>query len=252
VDIFMPARRKEIDFFNLHFERGVGWYRKFFPTTTSREAYRVIGEISPWYFYTPECPERISQLGIEKLILILRNPTERTWSYYGRAKRDGDFRGTFEEFLAEPSWRAIELGNYARFLEHYRSYFRPEQILILISESAFADVLATKRKVADFLGVSPNGFAAGAGTVPVNASSVPRAPRAYAVAFRAGRFLRGRLDLDWLVNTGKRMGIKRILGGTGKKLPPMSEETRRYLVQAFAPGIAELEGLLQTSLESWR
>jgi hypothetical protein len=251
-DVYMPSRRKELNFFNFNYSRGVPWYQKFFPNDAAAGAYKAIGEISPWYFYADECPSRISGLGIEKLILMLRNPTDRTWSYYARAIRDGDFRGSFEEFLEHPRWQALEQGRYARYLQGFLEHFRSDQILVLISECAFGDLSGTKRRLGEFLGVAPDGFGSGAGVVPVNASYVPRAPRAYALAFRVARHLRRRLDLDWLVNTGKRMGIKRALGGDGRKLPPMSEQTRRHLASTFAPGIDELQRMLQASLAVWR
>jgi hypothetical protein len=86
----------------------------------------------------------------------------------------------------------------------------------------------------------------------VNASFVPQASQAYSIAFKTGRYLRRRWDLDWLVNAGRQLGLKRALAAGGRKLPPMAEETRRRLAASFEPDIEKLERLLQAPLSVWR
>ncbi|HZK52062.1 MAG TPA: hypothetical protein VFD47_10925 [Actinomycetota bacterium] len=51
-DVFMPSVRKEIRFFDLHFDRGVDWYQAFFSSPEAAHSYAVIGEISPQYIST--------------------------------------------------------------------------------------------------------------------------------------------------------------------------------------------------------
>jgi hypothetical protein len=251
-DIYVPTRRKELNFFNLHYGRGLPWYEKFFPPAAEAERYRALGEISPWYFYTEACAERAAALGIGRLVLMLRNPVERTWSYYARAMRDGDFKGSFDEFLEHPHWAALDQGRYSVYLERFRTWFPADRLLVLVSETAFADVAGTQRRLAEFLDVDAARFGPAAGAEPANPSFVPRAPRAYALAFQAGRYLRRRQDLDWIVNAGKRLGLKRMLAGRGRKLPPMTPETRRRLEDAFGPDRRTLETMLGTSLSVWQ
>lgn len=101
-DVFMPSVRKEIRFFDLHFDRGVDWYQAFFSSPEAAHSYAVIGEISPQYISTgEECPDRISQtLPGVKLILMLRHPVDRAYSHYGFVVQRCNYRGSFEEFLA--------------------------------------------------------------------------------------------------------------------------------------------------------
>ena len=42
----MPVRRKEIRFFDRHFEQGLEWYEAFFCSEAEAASYRAIGEIS--------------------------------------------------------------------------------------------------------------------------------------------------------------------------------------------------------------
>jgi glycosyltransferase involved in cell wall biosynthesis len=247
-EVYVPQRRKELYFFNLYYDRGVSWYKKFFPPDSEAGRFRAIGEITPHYFYGSTCPERMAKLPVEKLLLMLRNPIDRAYSYYALKVRDGIFWGTFEEFLRE--WPVIEQGYYTRYLENYLQYFDRDQILILIYETALRDVDHTQCLLAQFLSISPEKFSPAAGDQIVNPSYVPKARRAYGVAFRVSRVLR-EWDLDWVVNAAKRLGVKEAFGVAGKA-PPMLEETRAELTEAYEDEIDALEQFLGVSLDVWR
>jgi hypothetical protein len=105
------ARRKEVNFFDVNFHRGLGWYRGQFPMLAD-EYYRrrlrglptITGEASPNYMIHPLAPRRIRQvLPDVKLIALLRNPVERAYSQYQHNLRDKSEPLSFEEALkAEP------------------------------------------------------------------------------------------------------------------------------------------------------
>ena len=40
-DVYIPTRRKEIRFFDRHFDRGLGWYEGFFCDDDERDRYRA-------------------------------------------------------------------------------------------------------------------------------------------------------------------------------------------------------------------
>jgi hypothetical protein len=160
------------------------------------------------------------------------------------------FQGTFEEFLEHSRWPVVDQGHYSRYLKRYLEYFDRDQILILLFEASMADVPATERALAAFLGIDPSGFAGANPDKVVNQSYVPRARRLYSFAFRMSRYLR-RYDLDWIVNTAKRLGIRQAFGSAGK-LAPMRAKTRTRLDRIFEPEIAELERVAGVSLDLWR
>ncbi len=249
-EVFVPSRRKELSNFNFQYHRGVGWYRKFFPTGADALRYRAVGEVTPYYFYCTDCPERIASAGVEKLVLMLRHPVDRAWSYYGQKIRNGMYRGTFEEFLEHSRWPVVEQGYYSRYLRRYLEHFDRHQILILLFEASVADVGATQRELAVFLGISASGFARDNAGDVVNQSYVTRAPRLYGMAFRLSKVFR-EYDIDWIVNTAKRLGIREAFGAAGK-LAPMRPETRTRLNRLFQPEIDELEQMAGISLDLWR
>ena len=249
-DIYVPVRRKELSFFDLHYDRGVQWYEKFFPQEGRADAYRAMGEITPYYFYGQDCPQRIAGLGVRKLVLILRNPVDRAWSYYGQKIRNGMFHGTFEDFLAQSRWPVVDQGHYSTYLRNYLRYFDRDQILVLIFEQALSDPAGTKRVLADFLEVPETGFEGVSAAEAVNSSYVPRAPGLYGVVFRIAKMCR-EYDLDWIVNAAKRLGLREAFG-TADKLGQMRPETRARLEAHFQGEIAELESVLGVSLDVWR
>src|SRR2546427_8680745 len=59
-DAYLPTRRKEVRFFDRHFDRGVEWYEGFFSPPEGTGGYRAIGEISPHYLYGQGGPTKIA------------------------------------------------------------------------------------------------------------------------------------------------------------------------------------------------
>lgn len=180
------ARDKELHFFDWHYNyrRGLDWYRRCFPTQQSLEALRpahhcrgITGEASPYYLFHPLAPERAAAaLPEAKIIILLRNPIDRTLSHYEHAVRagwegrslesaiDGEperMRLLTEEVIRRPTKdvRAHELhsylsqGMYEPLIQRWLSRWAPERVLILQSERYFVDAIGTMEEVQSFLGL---------------------------------------------------------------------------------------------------
>jgi hypothetical protein len=145
--------------------------------------------------------------------------------------------------------KVIQIGFYSQYLRNYFCYFKGDQVLALIFEHAVADVSKTKGTLARFLGVAADRFPPTAGAKRVNRSYIPKARFVYALSVKVARNLQER-DLDWVVNLVRRLGIERLFG-EGDPLPPMKEETRKYLREIYRNEIRELESLLQIDLACW-
>ncbi len=173
----VPARTKEIHYFSQHFDKGLDWYLEHFP---ERASDKISGEASPFYLFHPGSAKRIaSQLPDIKIIILLRNPTQRAISHYHQqARRHHEKLPMMEAFLAENerignAWNKLlagkqlsgmkiqqcsylKRGEYLEQILRYEQYFSPGQICILESSDFFDHPQAVLGKVFTFLNIDPH------------------------------------------------------------------------------------------------
>jgi hypothetical protein len=163
------ALRKEVHFFDRHYERGMDWYSAHFPM---RGEAPVVGEASPYYLFDPRVPERVRRaIPDAKFIALLRNPVDRAYSQYRmRVRRDAETL-SFEEAIAKESermsasddpasvaWRHhsyVKRGLYAEQLERWMSVFPRERFLILKSEDFYENPERILHDTQKYLGLRP-------------------------------------------------------------------------------------------------
>lgn len=248
--VCMSTRRKEVRFFDRHYERGLGWYESFFCPPEERDRYSAVGEISPQYYLDPDCAKRIAAaLPDVRLVVMMRHPVTRAYSNYGFCVQRANYRGSFERFLIDQP-NALDKGFYGRHLRGYLRHFERDQILALVLEQSLADIGATQARVGAFLGVDAGGFAHDRSRDRVNASTVPAHGSLSRLTVRAGRRLR-RWGLEPVVDAGRRLGVQRALS-RGSPLPPLAGETKRRLTSTYEDDFGELESTLGLDLSCWR
>jgi len=262
-DVAVPAHRKEVHYFDLHFDDGPEWYERFFPAPepgAPRPA--AVGEFTPHYLYDDRVPSRVATVpSIERFVVILRNPVDRAFSHFRFRRRQDNSALTFEEFLArEPT--ALEWGHYGRHLAPWFAELPPERLLVLVYEDATSEPEGTLRRLADHLGVDADRFPEGSGSMRANEAFVPRRRRTYAGAVRQARWLR-RHDLDPLISLARRTGVlsvlKRpapasasgdaVLDAEAVAVPP---DLRARLWDGFEADVVALEALTGLDLARWR
>jgi len=160
--------KKEMDFFSWHFDRGIDWYLAHFPPMPPGEQF-LTGEASPSYFDSREAPERLYSLFPEaKLIVLLRNPVARAISQFYRLtglnwearSLDRVISDEIERLNQNPEYiigeepgNYLARGRYIEFIKNWRTFFPPEQLLILKSEDFYAGAAITVKQVLEFLGL---------------------------------------------------------------------------------------------------
>ncbi len=172
--VFLPAG-KELHYFSLHYGEGEAWYREQF---TAAHPDQICGEITPYYVFHPEAPVRIQQLLPEaKLIVLLRDPVERTLSQFFHSRRWGLETLDLEEALAAEEERlegadavlAAEDGRHRSHQEHsylarsrygeqlqrLEDLFPAEQLLVLRSEDLFRQPEPLWQRLQAFLELEP-------------------------------------------------------------------------------------------------
>ncbi len=249
--VFMPTKIKDVRYFDVHYDMGLNWYQQFFPDADEAGNYKAIGEYTAAYLYSEDCPQRMAQdLNDPKLLLMLRNPVDRTFSQYNHAARYRNYQGSFEDFLVDRP-KITEGSFYSRYIKRYQAYFGPEQLLILLFDRVFKNVEGTRSTVAEFLGIDPNLFAEDAGKRVVNKSFLPRYRGFYALIAKGAHVIQQR-RIYWPVHMAKKLGIKQMLSVEGGKSEPMKPATRQQLQAKFSEEISALETILDTDLSSWR
>lgn len=168
-------KRGEIHFFDLQFSKGLGWYKQQFPKRPSPE-YKI-GDKSPYYLFHPLVPKRVAKMFPNvKILMILRNPTDRAYSQYWhnvRRKREKisfegvvkaepqRLEGELEKILKNPKYNSFHYqhssylarGIYVDQVKRWLSYFPKEQIMILSSKDLRNDPNGTMARVFEFLGL---------------------------------------------------------------------------------------------------
>lgn len=102
-----PTWRKGVHYFDIHYARGLGWYRSHFPIRLSVRGRPggfpiQIGESSPYYLFHPLAAERIARdLPDARILVLLRDPVERAYSAHAHESARG--------FETEPFERALDL-----------------------------------------------------------------------------------------------------------------------------------------------
>lgn len=250
-DVVMSRNRKEVHFFDRHFDRGRGWYERFF-TVEPGERPGALGEFTPHYLYNPVVPSRVRTIpSIDRFVLIVRNPVDRAFSHFRFRERQDNQRLSFEEFLAsEPT--ALAWGFYGRNLRRWLDAFDRSWFLILPFEEAVQEPEHTKRLLAQHLRLDADRFPDRA-VQPANESFVPRRRGLYAAATRQAKWLR-RHDLDRLISLTKRSGTVRLVKQRSAEVPSggVSLALRERLWDDFEADVTLLEDLTGLDLVSWR
>lgn len=117
--------------------------RDYLNLFSKEKANQIKGDCSPAYLYLPQTAEKISELIPNvKIIMILRNPIERAYSSYLHMRRENAEIKSFIQALREEKkriqdnaglpWRYVDMGKYNEQISRYKSYFKSENIKIVL------------------------------------------------------------------------------------------------------------------------
>lgn len=159
------------------------WYRAHFPllaelnrVTDRTETRAITGEAPSYYCFHPAVPERVAQiLHHAKIIMLVRNPTERAISQHFHSVEHGFEKLSLTDALAaEPerlagqedllgnpnahspahdrfSYRAR--GRYLEQLERWRRWTPDDRLLVVPSRDLFRDPQSAFDRICAFLGI---------------------------------------------------------------------------------------------------
>ena len=171
---------KEIHYFDLHYARGIRWYRGRFPFRHRLRGAALTIDASPYYLLHPLAPERAAGLlpGV-KLVAILRNPIDRAFSHYQHEVRDGRETLSFPDAIAREAERLAgeeerlrrdssyysynhhrysytTRGRYLEQLTRWMQHYPRARLLVVQSERLFSEPAAVCAELYQFLGLRPH------------------------------------------------------------------------------------------------
>ena len=138
-----------------NFKKGFDWYAGLFDHVNEGQ---LLGEASTLYFCNNDAAEKIHRYAPDvKLIFMLRNPIERTYSHYWQEFKLGFDFPDFETMakIDHPRFRFyVHVSHYKIHLERYFSFFKRANILIIILEDFKKDASKEFERIVSFLGLS--------------------------------------------------------------------------------------------------
>jgi Sulfotransferase domain len=190
--VVKPVLHKGVHYFDMNYGRPIGWYRAHFPLAPrlagAPGAARGTGrgpltfESSPYYMFHPLAAGRIAaDLPGVKLLVLLRDPVERSYSAYAHERSRGFESEPFERALAleaarldgeaeriaaDPGYlshshqhHAYRLrGQYIEQLERLEQLFGRDRIHVVDSGDFFVSPEPVYDGVLDFLGLERGAY----------------------------------------------------------------------------------------------
>lgn len=257
-ELYLPIQRKEVHFFDAYFEKGVDWYRGFFPVDLGEMGFRHCGEITPKYMFDPAVADRVVEvLGAEtKIIIILRDPVERFFSQYRMSYSQGDTDLSPRAFF-ESNEEALQRGQYSTQLRRFISRFGWHNILILFYEKLFVEghdgIPESLLDVGRFLGIDNSLWPRVDTRERVGALGSAGRPRLIGLYSRAKIVRKWCMDrdLERIVRFAKKAGLKSSsFGGLGG-IPQIDDTLKREVWGAYQEDVSEVENLLDKRFDFW-
>jgi hypothetical protein len=246
-DFYLPSKRKEIQFFTRHYNRGENWYRSLF--LNSKTAPKFQGEFTPGYLTAPKAPERIKSLeSVEKFVLILRSPISRAYSHFKWHLRVTAKNIDFKTFCKNVPKLAIKNGMYFKYISKYLEHFERDQFLILIYEEVTLNPEIAIRELGSFFDVDETLFML---SERKNESIIPKHRKFFNLAHKVSQYLRSK-NIDFIPNFLIAFGLKKIFGNENNKIIPyLTFHEQKELYEIYRDDIKNLETLINRPLNIW-
>lgn len=267
-DVFLPSL-KEPSYFAPQYQLRIANWDRYLALFQPGKGKKAIGEASVIYMDDPETPRLIHDaLGKIKILIVLRNPVERAFSYYCWNLMFGyetvrAFEAALEcedQRLADEGFRKNNPSRYiwayayfhtGLYYEQVKRYLETfgDQVSIHLFEDLVARPEATFIDVCHFLGISAEYKLA---FEPKNQSRIPRSiPLQYNIR---KMILASQKIRPWRLGIGFRLVLSAIHDlniRAGFPKPSILPETKSNLQEKYRDNINKLSTLIQRDLAYW-
>ena len=214
----------------------------------------IRGEASVSYLFYEKVPKKIFKYNSRsKVIIMLRNPSDRAYSHYLMDKRLGFVRESFENIVHKKSTHKnsalfyqqyIELGQYSFQIKNYFDVFSKKNILIIDYDNFIYNSSEVLNKVCVFLNVENRSFS---NTNKVYNKYTNPSNKLVKILYTF-RFLR-----EFIGNFfSESLKIKiQALFFTDEKKPTLNSEIQIFLKEYYKVELERLSKLLNQNYSKW-
>lgn len=236
------------------------WYVNFFKPAHPDQ---IIGEDCVSYLSSSKAPARIASILPDvKLIFLLRDPVQRTYSQYWHWVKTNRAIYSFEETLQFSSGHLLQRSLYKKHIEEYLKYFNFSQIKVVIFEDFIQNTQLIVDEVCKFIGLQ-EGIKIVKLKTHTNQALVPRN---YLLQLFVNTVLKtkisGRKYLSYhLPNSNQKLQpkflssvnlvLQKINLTQKKSYPSMNTDTRFFLEQYFSKENQGLSDLIKIPVENY-
>lgn len=260
---FFALEGKTIDFqgpgdlTRFNFVTDIDSYRKLFTGVVNE---RAVGEVSPWYLYVSQSPERIKHyIPDVRLIAILRDPVDRAYSNFLHSVREqleplDDFAAAMEAEAGRIRdnwsyrWHYKQKGFYCPQLKRYFEMFSKDQIRVYLYDDFTSDPVSMLKDIYHFLEVDE--YFEVDTTQRFNVAGVPKNKL-------LDRSLNRPSNLRALARTMiPSYRLRQFIKNNLRKInmadkPELPRDVREKYINEYRNDILELQDLLQKDLSKW-
>jgi len=254
-DFFFPSI-KEPNFFSVNLNqellltKPIRKKEKYLLLYKNSKNEKFLGDASPTYLWDPDAAKLISEKTPNaKIIIILRNPVNRSFSHYlflvSLGTEISDFETSIKNSLSfknDYRGRIIEGGRYEKQIKNYLEFFNKDQIHFVIFEEFINNTEDSLRDILKFLDINFDlekiNF-----RKPFNEFSIPR--NTLSVVMMRNNILRKLVKNFFPVNYLDH--LKKIFDKSAKK-PIMEENIKKKLQEIYHDDILYVQKLMGRSL----
>ena len=235
--------------------RNIDGYQSLFQNVRGESA---IGEASPCYLFSERAPGKIKKyVPNVKIIIMLRNPVDRSYSHFLFNRLGGiEPLASFEAALAAEEdrirkgwfiyWHYISMGYYGQQIERYFSYFDRTQFRFFLLEDLIREPAKLFREVFQFLGVED--------TVRIekpekyNSSGEPRSRIVHDLISKPSIL---KTPLKKILSTRTQYRLLTIFINRNLEKPPLSRAMRSRMIELYRKDILKTQELIHRDLSPW-
>ena len=236
--VFLP-KMKQSYFFDRNYKNGIDWYMERFKEIEPQQ--KAVGEIATGYCLPEAIQDMAKHFPDVKLMMVMRNPVDRAYSNFQSRQMESDWSNFEEAIESDPD--LLERGHYIDQIDALLEHYERDQLLFLLYDDLHTNDQMYLQKILEFIGVDPDVESKMIGQ-RMNASMFPRLRKMlHGLGLKSTLYF---ISRTWI---GDR--VRRSRKSKGRSYQPMQQETKKKLIEHFAPYNERLSTFLQRDLSDW-